>query len=253
MSADESLLDTFPGRLFIADMQSFGGLAIPEDLIRTAARAVGSYLYSDRCDEVAHLDVDDVEACTYDAAGLAALSALPSFGSPQIHQGTIGELRAPQISNREPLSALPKGAFWTSTPVTDHEDSWTLSLENQARESPRWEVHFDAARVRVGRIDSAADWAELIDLHSVAAGGCRYPDWPAIAESWDAVHLSPAGLLLAHPKISTTPFATTDGSGYAHSEAGPYASVAHWSTVSTAWLRVPPDTEFRPAPGRRVT
>lgn len=248
MSGRESLLDTVPGRLFIEDMRSFGGLGVPEDLIRAAARAVGSYLYSDRCREVAHLDVNDAELRKYDAAGLAALSALSSFASPQIHQGTIGELRAPRISNRKRLSPLPDGAFWTSTAITEDEDTWTLCAENLKRESPRWEVHFDVARVRVARIDSARDWAALIDTHSATAGGCRYPDWPAIAESWDAVHLSPPGLLLAHPKISTTPFATTDGSGHAHSEAGPYASVAVWSTVSTAWLRIPPNAEFRPAP-----
>lgn len=244
MSTRESLLDTFPGRLFIERMRSFGGLGMPEDVIGATAWAVGSYLYSDRCGEVAHLDVNDVELRKYDAAGLAALSALPSFGSPQIHQGTGGELRSPTVRNREPLSALPNGAFWTSTPVTADEDSWTLCLENLKRESPRWEVHFDAARVRVARIASARDWAELIDSHSATAGGCKYPDWPAIAESWDAVHLSPAGLLLAHPKISANPFTTTDGSGYAHSQAGPYASVATWSAVSTAWLREPPNLDL---------
>ncbi|WP_082958691.1 hypothetical protein [Mycobacterium sp. E3198] len=249
MSAHESLLDTFPGRLFIEDMRSLGGLAIPERLVRAAASAVGSYLYSDRCRDVAHLDVNDAELRAYDAAGLAALSALPSFGSPQIHQGTIGELRAPRVRNRKRLSALPDGAFWTSTPITDVDDTWTLCGENLKRESPRWEVHFDAARVRVARIDSAAEWADLIESHSITAGGCRYPDWPAIPECWDAVHLSPLGLPLAHPKISAIPFTTTDGSGYAHSEAGPYASVADWSTVSTAWLREPPGVEIRPAPG----
>lgn len=248
MSGRESLLDTFPGRLFIEDMRSSGGLGVPEVLVRTGARAVGGYLYSDRWLNVAGLDVDDPELRAYDAAGLAALSALPSFGSPQIHQGTIGALRAPRVSNRKRLSALPDGAFWTSTPITEVDDTWTLCGENLRRESPRWEVHFDAARVHVARIDSAAAWADLIESHSVTAGGCRYPDWPAIAERWDAVHLSPAGLLLAHPKISETPFVTTDGSGYAHSEAGPYASVAHWSAVSTAWLREPPGVEIRPAP-----
>ncbi len=236
MSAPESLLDTFPGRLFIADMRRFGGLAIPEQLIRAAASAVSGFLYSDRYLDVADIDVEDPELRKYDAAGLAALSGLPSFGSPQIHQGTIGELRAPSVRNREPLSALPAGAFWTSTPITEDDDSWTLCGENLRREMPRWKVHFDFTRVRVARIDSAADWADLIDSHSATGGGCEYPDWPAIAERWDAVHLSPAGLLLAHPKISTTRFSS-------------YAGVGEWSTVSTAWLREPPGVEIRPARG----
>jgi hypothetical protein len=51
-------------------------------------------------------------------------------------------------------------------------------------------------------------------------------DTGAIAESFDAVHLSPTGLLLAHP-------------------AG-YATVAHWSAVSTAWPNEPPGVELKP-------
>ncbi|OBK47179.1 hypothetical protein [Mycobacterium sp. 1081908.1] len=234
MSARESLLDTFPGRLFIEDMRRSGGLAIPERLIGAGVSAVGGYLYSDRYLEVAHLDVDDPELRKYDSWGRAALSGLPSFGSPQIHQGILSELRAPSVRNREPLSALPNGAFWTSTPITEDEDSWTLCGENLRREMPRWELRFDVTRVRVARIDSARDWAELIDAHSATAGGCMYPDWPAIGQHWDAVHLSPAGLLLAHPKISTTRFSS-------------YVGVGEWSTVSTAWLRELPGVEIRPA------
>lgn len=111
MSPDESVLDTFLGRSFIDDMRSFGGVGVPENLVRATAWAVGSYLYSERCREVARLDLKDVELLNYDVAGLAALSALPSFGSPQIHQGEIGQSRAPTVSNRDPLSTLPNGAF----------------------------------------------------------------------------------------------------------------------------------------------
>jgi hypothetical protein len=248
VSARESLLDTFPGRLFIEHMLSVQGWGMPESLIGAATWAISRYLYSDGCLGVTHFDANEPQLRESAAVGLAALTALPTFDSPQIHQGTIGELRAPHISNREPLSALPDGAFWTSTPITEDDDSWTVSGENLRRERPRWEVHFDVTRVRVARIDSARDWADLIDSNTATGSDSKYPDWPAIAESWDAVHVSPAGLLLAHPTISTTPFSSTDGSGYAHSEAGPYASVAAWSAVSTAWLREPPSVEFRPAP-----
>ena len=257
LSTGESLLDTFPGRLFIkhlsffrpADVSptAFVGAVQPKDLIRGATRAASAYLYSDDCLDVAHLDANDPELREFNTAGLAALSRLSTFGSPQIHQGTIEQLRAPNVRNRDPLSALLGGAFWTSTPITDAEDSWTLSGENQHREHPRWEVHFDTTRVRLARIDSARDWIDLIRSHAVTVGTCKYPDWPAVAESWDAVHLSPTGLLLAHPTIPTTPFINTDGTGYAHSQAGRYASVADWSTVSTAWLHEPPNVEFRPA------
>lgn len=262
MGTGESLLDTFPGRLFIEQLRSghcFSGASAmeivaamtPEDLVRGATAAVRRYLYSDACLDVVNLDVDELALRELDAAGRVALSRLSTFDSPQIHQGTgaIGKLRAPTIRNRDGLSALPGGAFWTSTPLTDDDDSWTVSGENLHRESPRWEVHFDVKRVPVLRIDSARDWADLIESHPLKARDCKYPDWPAIAESWNAVHLSPAGLLLAHPTISTSPFTTTDGSGLAHSQAGFYVSVAAWSVVSTAWLREPPDAKFTPIHG----
>jgi hypothetical protein len=260
VSTPESLLDTFPGRLFI-ELLRFGhrrwhessavllDAMCAEELVEAATNAVGRYLYSDDCVHVAHLDMDEPDLCEFNTAALAALSKLSTFDSPQIHQGTLAHLRAPNIRNRDPLSALPAGGFWTSTPLSDNEDSWTVSGENLHRGSPRWEVHFDDTVVRVARIDSARDWVELIESNAVTAQGCKYPDWPAIAKSWDAVHLSPAGLLLAHPAISKTPFTTIDGSGYVHSQAGPYASAATWSAVSTAWLHEPPGVHIRSATG----
>lgn len=259
MSIRESLLNTFPGRLFLKGLgfgcghhylpQEVLDALQPDDLIHEAALAIGNYLYSDDCFSVTNFNVHDPELQSADTVALAALSRLCTFASPQIHQGTLTQLHAPSISNRKRLCALPDGAFWTSTPMADNEDSWLISGENLNRDSPRWEVYFDTTRVRVARIDSARDWIDLIDSNRITAGGCKYPDWPAIAESWDAVHLSPAGLLLAHPTISTTPFITTDGSGLAHSEAGPYASVAIWSVVSTGWLNKPPNAELKPLNG----
>jgi hypothetical protein len=260
VSTRESLLDTFPGRLFIEHMRpghrrwgespaALLDAMCADELIEAATNAVSCYLYSDDCAHVANLDTDEPDLCEFNTAALAALSKLSTFDSPQIHQGTFARLRAPSIRNRDPLSALPAGAFWTSTPLFDEEDSWTVSGENLHRGSPRREVHFDKTLVRVVRIDSARDWVELIESNAITAHHCKYPDWPAIAESWDAVHLSPAGLLLAHPAISRTPFTTTDGSGYAHSEAGPYTSVAVWSAVSTAWLHEPPSVHISSATG----
>lgn len=210
-----------------------------------ATRAVASYLYNDACLDVVDLDVHEPELREFDAAALTALSKLSTLSSPQIHQGMVRELRAPRVRNRDPLNALPNGAFWTSTPLAADEDSWTISGENLRRHHPRWEVHFDITRVRLARLDLARDWIDLIDSAPISADGCKYPNWPAIAQSWDAVHLSPAGLLLAHPKISTTPFVSTDGSGLAHSRSGPYASVGDWSGVSTAWLHEPPRVRIR--------
>lgn len=219
----ESLLDTGPGRLFIKEFRRVGDLDA-RDLIRAATRAVARHLYSDDRLEVSRRNADYTELQKLDTAGLAALSKLSTFDSPQIHQGMISRLEAPVVCN-DPWHGLPIGSFWTSTPVNDDEDSWTLCGENLRRHHPRWEVQFDTTRVRLARIDSARDWTALIDSNPLMVYGLQYPDWPAIAESFDAVHLSPTGLLLAHP-------------------AG-YVSVAHWSAVSTAWLNEPPGVELR--------
>jgi hypothetical protein len=253
----ESLLDTYPGWLFTEHLRSdrptgvspaaFVAAMTPEDLIRAVTSAVTRYLYSDDWLDLAHFDTNHAELHELSTAGLAALSRLSTFDSPQTHQGTIRKWRTPNIRNRDGLSALPAGAFWTSTPLADREDSWTICNENLRREDTRWQVHFDATRVRVARIDSTRDWVDLIESHPVTSDGRRYPDWPAIANYWDAVHLSPTGLLLAHPAISISPVITTDRSG-AHSQAGPHASVAPWCAVSTAWLHQPPSVVFRPTP-----
>lgn len=228
MTAGESLLDTFPGRLFIeqlrsirlGDMPSMAFVAAmqPEELLWCATYAVRRYLYSEDCMHALDLDVNEPELREFDNAGLAALSRLSTFDSPQIHHGTGGDFREPTITNRDGFNALPAGAFWTSTPITDDEDTWSVSGEQLRHDSSRWTVYFDVTRVRVTRIDSGRDWINLIESHPLTGRGCKYPDWPAIAESWDAVHLSPAGLLLAHPPISTAPFLPTDGSGLTHSQ-----------------------------------
>ena len=230
----ESLLDTGPGRLFIKELRrwhqhrgitptDFVATLHAKDLIQQATSAVGHHLYSDDRLDVSPLNADYPELCEFDTAGLAALSKLSTFDSPQIHQGMITSLEAPVVCN-DPWHGLPIGSFWTSTPVNADEDSWTLCGENLHRDHPRWEVHFDATRVRLARIDSARDWTDLIDANPLMVEGKKYPDWPAIAESYDAVHLSPTGLVLAHPAR--------------------YATVAHWSAVSTVWLHEPPGVEL---------
>ena len=193
MAPRESLLDTFPGRLFIKHLRlrhrgsgvtptAFVGALDAKDLIWGATEAVARHLYSDDRLDVSRLNVDYPELREFDTAGLAALSKLSTFDSPQIHQGTTNRLRAPFICN-DPVSGLPIGAFWTSTPVTDDEDSWTLCGENQRRDHPRWEVHFDTTRVRLARVDdSARNWIDLIDSNALTLDGRKYPDWPAIAD-----------------------------------------------------------------------
>ncbi|KXF51997.1 hypothetical protein AXA44_47880 [Rhodococcus sp. SC4] len=64
-----------------------------------------------------------------------------------------------------------------------------------------------------------------------------FPDWPSIAQEWDAVHVSLSGLLCAEPLISQVPYTGGDTTGYTHCHSGPYVGVAEWAVPSTAWLR----------------
>lgn len=250
---EESLLNTFPGRLFVEHLRFFDRrdasiaefvAAMPPDLLNILAGAANDrYLWSNDCAQAIHLDIDDPELREYADSAKAALAKLSAFNSPQIRHGKQVTLCEPRIRNRSPLSARPVGAFWTSTRLNDNKDTYSEAWQTG---ETRWEVHFDPTAVRLARIDSAHDWSTLIDGRAITASGCSYPDWPVIAASFDAIHLSALGLLLAHPSISDTPFVTTTGSGLEHSQAGHYASVAVWELVSTAWLHKPPNADIRP-------
>lgn len=258
MSSDESLLDTIPGRLFIETLAWFWSTGADEsvseyvrglsadDLLSHATRAVGSYLYSNDPVAAARLDASSCRRLDLDVAARWALDGWQPFGSPQVHQGSVTEVRAPVVANRSGFGSLPQGAFWTATPLGPRADSWGECGENLSRGAPRCEVHFDVADTTVAIIRTAADWVRLIAPDAVDVDGTLHPNWPAIARRYDAVHLTVSGLLLAHPRLSQTPFASDDGSGYAHSVSGPYVGVGNWSTVSTAWMHRPPGVRLKP-------
>ena len=250
----DDLLDTFPGRLFLRDLRFFDRRgASPQEfvdragldfLVHCASWGVESYLHSGDPLEVVDIDLDDPELRAYAQAAITTLARRTTFRSPQIHQGELSVIRPAMVRCRTPLNALPSGAFWTSTRLDDRKDTWSDRGYNQ---KPRWEIHFDDEQVCVAQISSATEWQQLIDSHPLEFEGTKYPDWAAIAQDYDAIHLTPLGLLLAHPTISGTPFRSSDGSGTEHSRSGPYISIGDWTTVSTAWMRPPPQAVIRSA------
>lgn len=256
------LLDTVPGRLFVEGMvadyrrtsgevsrSAFLQSLSMDDLVWSATVDISSYLYSNGIDTALSLDPVDPENVAMAAAIASELSApcRDTFTSPQHHEGAVGPLRAPQVTNRRGGGeVLPAGAFWTSTPLGGGKNSWTYGRESN-EPAQLSELHFDPTEVRVARIDSAADWYTLLRSHTRAdsSPGTLYPDWVSIAKHYDAVHLSLTGLLTAHPRLSDV--AATDSSqNYSHSKTGAWAGVGDWSTVSTAWMTLPRSRRWTP-------
>ncbi|MDO1481902.1 hypothetical protein HND73_25395 [Rhodococcus ruber] len=265
-----NLLDTVPGRMLVqwhlrayrtADPQpsvtEFVEADSLEDFVENALLIIREYLYGNGANEILDLPVTSPAVREMSEAICDALRA-PSrdtLVNPQVHQGAVTELSVPRVRNRARPGALPDGAFWTATPLDDGtSDTWGASGENlrSATDPARYTVHFDPDVARIVRIDTADDWAELIAAHPLEYRGAHVPDWPSIAERWDAVHLSALGLLCAHPRLSEVPYDRYEAGGYRHSQSGPWPGVGDWSTVSTAWLRIPERFEIRPTdPVRR--
>lgn len=257
------LLDTVPGRTFVAGLvddylraggdnsrSAFLQSLSMDTLVWAATNDISSYLYGAGMDAALSVDPTDTNIVAMAVAVATELSA-PSrdtFTSPQHHEGATGPLRTPPVTNRRGSSeVLPDGAFWTSTPLGDcSKSSWTYSRETNTPAEIH-ELHFDPTEIRVARIDSATDWSTLLRSHTRAdsSPGTLFPDWVSIAEHYDAVHLSLLGLLSAHPRLSEV--AASDSSqNYAHSKMGTWAGVGDWSTVSTAWIRLPRHRRWAP-------
>lgn len=246
-------LATAPGRSFVAGfaeeyarLSSEVGIAeylrsqSMSDLIFAAQLDIRGYLYSSGLSEAMALDPRQPGTVAMADAIAAELATVDrdTFTSPQRHSGYVEQLRQPHVTNRKSASeTLPAGALWTATPLADDLDTWTNSRESNAP-AETYELNFDPDAVDVVRIDSASDWAALLQQHPRGDSDTLYPDWEAIATHGDAVHLSLAGLLTAHPPLTDTA-ADASAQGYAHSKSGPWAGVGDWTTVSTAWIRLP--------------
>lgn len=251
-----NLRDTFPGRLSIAwhldwhtrqpefdSAERYADSIETEEYSSLARMTLSMYLYGADFKDVADMDTSEPAILEMSEAIATALASShrQTLHTPQIHHGDLNTLRPPIIANRRSPSSLPDGAFWTAPVFDSGGDAWLLHGEHNPKRSPnRYQVHFNPELARIARIDSADDWIELLSAHPFDHNGTLFPDWPSIAQAWDAVHVSISGLLCAQPRISQVPYTGGDLSGYTHSRSGPYAGVGDWSVPSTAWLRVPP-------------
>ena len=153
---------------------------------------------------------------------------------------------------------FPWGGVWgASGPKTEAHQALATVWEIEPEPVTRWRLPV-ATPPRVWEIHRPEDWARLVEAHpsepsrlhsgwelpgpnqhvgrldavfaisgqrAVQAGVLqRNPDWRAVADAWDGVHLSWAGFLTSEGTISTLP----DGS---------VTMLRYWSSERTRWLR----------------
>jgi hypothetical protein len=131
----------------------------------------------------------------------------------------------------------PRRTLWTSTSVTERTSSWLQYVpisEDAGRWSPpypRWQLEV-LPSARVYEIHGPASWNNLCLAYPapscMAYPTCRpdaliEPDWQAVSQDWDGVHLSIGGLLTSERVRWGTP--------------GQETHLFGWSVESTAWLR----------------
>ena len=129
----------------------------------------------------------------------------------------------------------PRQTFWTSTNLTAHTSSWTHFLRwGEDRQDPpysRWRVEVSPS-ARVYEIHGPQAWHRLC-LTYPAPSWMAYPvcqpdaliepDWQAVSQDWDGIHVSVGGVLTTERVRWGTP--------------GRQTHLFGWSVESMAWLR----------------
>ncbi len=184
-------------------------------------------------------------------------------GRPVFGRGTDDRLavwRAKTVATEEKFREYHRirpgddiGGEWWSTPVTGGArvavtsrahgvlGALELLLEEDSlgyRQARVWRVRVDGTP-RVYEITGPADWARLVDAYPLNVSASRrsewfhttgeirdwhIPDWAAVAEHWDAVHLTMIGYL------------TTPGTVIPLAERPGATLLAGWDPDATFWL-----------------
>jgi hypothetical protein len=154
------------------------------------------------------------------------------MGAPPQASFFQADLRAYGAGNTKPRRTL-----WTSTSVTARTSSWLQYFPISGEVGgwdppyPRWRLEVVPA-ARVYEIHGPQAWNNLCLAYPapscMAYPTCRpdsliEPDWQAVSQDWDGVHLSIGGLLTTERVRWGTPATQTHLFG--------------WSVESTAWLR----------------
>jgi hypothetical protein len=155
---------------------------------------------------------------------------LSSTGLPPQESSFHPDLRSYGAGNTKPRQTL-----WTSTSLTAHTSGWLHYLrwgeDHRAPPYLRWHMEV-LPSARVYEIHGPQTWQSLCLAYPapscMAYPRCRSddliePDWQAVSQDWDGVHLSVGGLLTTERVRWGTP--------------GRQTHLFGWSVESTAWLR----------------
>jgi hypothetical protein len=119
--------------------------------------------------------------------------------------------------------------LYTSSGFQGTQGMWRLYLEigDYSSNTPHpwhvWRAEVSAA-ARVRDVTTAAGWEELtLRYPAVHDDGLIYPDWPAVAGDWDAVHLT----IRAIAAIQGLRIRTPRG----------FLAPSYWDVETTFWLR----------------
>jgi hypothetical protein len=136
----------------------------------------------------------------------------------------IPAARAGQTHNANPFDA----GLYTSTGFQGTQGMWRLYLDlgHYSSNFPYpwhvWKV-VSGTTVRVCDVTTAAQWEELVLRHPAVSDGLIYPDWQAIAQEWDAVHIT----IRAIAAIQGMRLQTSQG----------LLAPSYWDVETTFWLR----------------
>ena len=132
----------------------------------------------------------------------------------------------------EPAKRKPQTALWTSSVVEGMPSAWwpvaMSGYVGKIEELYGWRIRMDPA-VRVSEIRGPQDWRELCDRFPGPSRALRRsgpalvePDWSSVACTFDAVHLTTAGLVTAQ--------------GVPVTIGQDVSMLWGWDAESTAWL-----------------
>ncbi len=116
----------------------------------------------------------------------------------QLHISTSRELlpHVAQVENQHFVK--PRGGLWTSS-LIEGRSEWVDWVEDEVFGDPfslEWYILYPDPTARILVIDSLADLTRILKTgwqKSYPTSGVRWPDFEAIAERYDAMHLTSSG------------------------------------------------------------
>lgn len=249
---EERLRDTVPGTVFLTQVLHWGLEQLDlEGACEGAMRAVADYLYGPveleeiRGESAKISDNDEIQVRDK-LEELDREIAVSDF----IHGGNPSPFLPPEFPLLSPDNPKyhPRAAFWTATPLSVDEDTWTICGENLNRNRERMVVDVDRTRARIHRVDSLRDWKRVTTEWNLEDGAHH---WASVAREFDAIALGIRGLLLAHPGDIWDPSVPSADAIEALREKSLYLGVGAFSAVSMAWLNEPPSMTLTPVTDAR--